>query len=218
MAGTQSCTLESSDGIGVLSHHLRCTAHHAPADPESGTEVALGNAAEGDAGMVSRARCQADQLHVVQDELVVDLIGHQQQIVALRDLDDGIERLGVGDRARGVVGIDDHQALGSRGDGPLDVADVRLPPVVLVERIRDTLGGELREEGGVQRVAWARHQELVAWVQQGGHGQLDGLTRAGREEDMVGIVDALRCRLPGDRIDRLHRSLGGSIAVVSSLH
>ena len=67
----------------------------------------------------------------VEDEFVVDLVGEDQQVVAARQFRYPLQRVARIDRARGVIGIDQQNCLGSRIDARGKVFHIRLPAVLL---------------------------------------------------------------------------------------
>ena len=74
-------------------------------------------------------------LGVVVEDLVVDLVGKQQQLVLARQVDHLGEDFAAVDRAGRVVRVDHDQRLGALGDLRLQVGDVWLPVLGLVAQV-----------------------------------------------------------------------------------
>ena len=85
-----------------------------PAGAVTGDAVGLGQAVERQAQQVGRHRRHRDVLGVVVEDLVVDLVGEQQQLVLARQFGDLLEDLAAVHRAGRVVRVDHDQRLGAR--------------------------------------------------------------------------------------------------------
>ena len=94
-------------------------------------------------------------LGVVEQDLLVDLVGDDHQVVAARDVDEALDDLLAVHRPGRVVGVDDHERVGVLGDLGLDVGEVGVPAVLLVAAVvhRDAAGE--RHRTGPQRVVGA---------------------------------------------------------------
>ena len=122
---------------------------------------------------------------VVVEDLVVDLVGHDDQLVLARDLRDGLEHLARVDGAGRVVGVDDDDGAGAVGDLAADVVEVGRPAGLLVaDVVHGGAAGEARGRGP-QRVVGRRDEHLVAVVEQALHRHDDELADAVAEVDVL---------------------------------
>jgi hypothetical protein len=109
--------------LGHLLHEVegRGEVAHAPA----GHGVGLGEAVQRDRPLLHpRQRGDGEVLVRGVEHLGVDLVGHDQDVVAQRDLGDLADHRGRRDRAGGVVGRDQHEGLRARRDPLLDLGRV----------------------------------------------------------------------------------------------
>src|SRR5699024_2941611 len=115
--------------------------------------VGLGQPGEGQAQDVVTGVGSGVVVHgLLEEDLLVDLIGEDHQIVAAGDVHQGFDHLFAVDGAGGVVRVDDHQGVGIGGDLGLDVLQVRHPRVGFVAQV---VHGSASGEGdgtGPQRV------------------------------------------------------------------
>ena len=115
---------------------------------------------------------------VVEDQLVVNLIRKDDQVITPRQLRDGFQHATGADRARGVIGIDEHNAPGARADLFMHIDQVGLPAVIFVQRVGIQLEAELGEHGRVQRIIRAGGQQVIAGVQERAQANVDGFAHA----------------------------------------
>ncbi len=131
--------------------------------------------------------------HPVIQDLVVDLVGVNDELMLAGDLDDLPQQIIRVQCPGRVVGVDDDDGPSRRGDLGPDVVQVRQPARSLVAQI--VAGGAAGQGhgGGPQGVIRGRHQYLVAVVQQGLHGHHDQLRDAIADVDVTHLdaVDAL---------------------------
>ena len=78
-----------------------------------------------------------DVLRVVVEDLVVDLVRHDDQLVLAGQLRDPRQHLGRVDRSGRVVGVDDDDGLGAVGDLAGEVVEVGCPAGLLVAEVVD---------------------------------------------------------------------------------
>ena len=107
-------------------------------------------------------------LRLVEYQLVVNLVGEDDQIVAPRQFGQLLQHAAGADRARGIIGIDQNDGAGARIDLVLDVDQVGLPAVVFVQVVGRDRNAELAQHRGVQRVIRAGSQNVFAGIDQGG--------------------------------------------------
>jgi hypothetical protein len=129
----------------------------------------------------------------VVEDLVVDLVGVDDQAVTPRDVREAAQHLLVVDRARGVVRVDDDERLGAVGDLALDVREVRHPVRLLVAAVVHGRAAGEGDRGRPQRVVRGGDEDFVAVVEQRLHRHLDQLGDAVAQVDVLdGELDALR--------------------------
>ena len=149
-------------------------------------------------------------LGVVVEDLVVDLVGEQQQLMLARQIDHLGEDFAAVDGAGRVVGVDHDQRLGALGDLRLQVGDVRLPVLRLVAQVMHGCAARQRGRGRPQRVVRRRDQHLIAVVEQGLQRHRDQLGHPVAQVDVVDVE-------PGEALDQLvagdHRAPGGQDAL-----
>ena len=95
-------------------------------------------------------------------------------------------RLGV-HRTRGVVGVDDHDALGARGDLRFHVLQVGLPAGFLVAEVVHGLAAGQGHRGCPQRVVGSGDEDLVAGIQQRHEGHRDEFADAVAQVDVIDV-------------------------------
>lgn len=117
-------------------------------------------------------------LGVVVEDLVVDLVGEQQQLVLAGECDQPGEDLRRVHRAGRVVRVDDEKRLGLLGDLGLDVVDVRVPVVRLVAQVVDGRTAGQGRHRRPQRVVGRGNEDFVAVVEQCLHRHGDELGHA----------------------------------------
>ena len=135
-------------------------------DAVSGHPVRLGQAVEGQGQHVGRHRRQRDVLGVVVEDLVVDLVGEQQQLVLARQIGHLLEDFAAVHRAGRVVRVDDDDRLGAVGDLGLQIGDVGRPALGLVAQVVHRGSAGQRRRRRPQRIVRRRDQHLVAVVEQ----------------------------------------------------
>ena len=186
----------------IIAERLRRAGGHRPADAPAGHQVGLRQPVERDDRKIGRKSCNGDVLAIfVDDQLVVDLVGEDEQVVAARQLNHPLQRLARVDRARGVVGIDQQNRLGARVDARRDVFDVGLPAVLLAEEIRIRLGAELAQHGPIERIVGAGRQHVVARIEQRGQTVVDDLAGAEADHDALDILKACGLGLGADGVE-----------------
>jgi len=153
---------------------------------------------------------------VIVEDLVVDLIGEDDEPVLAGDLNEIEQEIGAVDRAGRVIRVDDDDSLGPRGDLLLDVLEIRVPVGRLVAHVVDGPAACQVDGSGPERVVRSRDKDLVAVVEECLHGLGDKLRAAVADEDIVHVCRAqplllivLCYRLAGDE-----ESLGVAVACV----
>ena len=124
---------------------------------------------------------------VVVQDLVVDLVGEQQQLVLAREIDHLLEDFAGVHRAGGVVRVDHHDRLGAVGDLRLQIGDVGLPALGLVAQVVHRRAAGQRRRRRPQRIVRGGNEHLVAVVQQRLQRHRDELGDAVAEIDVVDV-------------------------------
>ena len=184
---------------------LQGAGDHHPAGAVAADAVGLGEPAEGQAQHVVTGVRRGVVVHrVVVQDLLVDLVGHHDQIVAAGDVDQAPDRLLAVDGAGGVVGVDDDDGVRVLGDLRLEVGQVGVPAVALVAPVVHRGAAGQRDRAGPQRVVGRRHQDLVAVVHERLEHHRDQLGDAVADEDVVdgdvaqaALLVVVRDRRPG---------------------
>ncbi len=183
--GAQLDVGEHVDALDVVAGHGLVARHHHPAGAVAARAVGLGERIEGEREHVGREARHRGMALAVVEHLVVHLVGQQHEAMIARDLHELAQQLVGIERARGIVRVDHHQALGTRRDPGADVLEVRHPAVRLIaEVVHRPAAGQARRRGP-ERIVGGGHQQLVAVVEQriGGHG--DQVARAIAQVDVV---------------------------------
>lgn len=121
-------------------------------------------AVEGQEEHVIAERAGAAVSGVIVEDLVVDLVGKDDESVLAGDFNQIKEKIGAVDRSRGVIGVDDHDSLGPRGNLLLDVLKIRVPVRRLIAHVVDSPAACKVYGCGPERIVRCGHQDLVAVV------------------------------------------------------
>ena len=185
--GAQTHVREDLEALDVAAGVLLRAGEGQPPGTEPGHAVRLGEAVEGEAEQVRGEGGDRRVLRVVVEDLVVDLVGHDDQLVPAGQLGDALEDVDRVDGARGVVRVDDDDRLGPVGDLARDVVEVGRPPRLLVaEVVHGGPAGQGRG-GRPQRVVRRRDEDLVAVVEQALHRHDDELADAVAQVDVLDV-------------------------------
>ncbi len=141
-----------------------------PARAEASHAVGLGQAIEGQAEYVRGDSGQRFVHGTVVQDLVVNLIGKQDQVVLTGDLGQLLQHRTRVDGAGGVVRVDDNHRPGVGGDLAADVFDIRVPVRLLVAQVVHGLAAREADRSSPQRVVGCRDQHFITVVEQALHG------------------------------------------------
>ena len=168
------------------------TGDRQPAGAEAAGAVGLRQAREGEAQDVVAGRARRVDVLAVVDDLLVDLVGEDDEPVLAGQLDDAPHRLPAVDGAGRIVRVDEHDRLRARSDPRGDVRRIRVPAVRLVRQVVHRPAPAQGHLGGPQRVVGGGDEHLVIDVQQGLQDDRDELAHAVAEHDLVDVdVEAL---------------------------
>jgi hypothetical protein len=134
--------------------------------------------------------------NVVHLRAPVDLVGQDPRSDALGDGDDLRHLLGGEDGAGRVVRIADRDQPGVRPHDPLELLEVRAPPVGLDEVEAVHLASRVGGHAGHLPVPRLQHDHVVARRGQGGDGEAVALRGADGDQDLRGVDPGIE---PGDR-------------------
>src|ERR1019366_3149052 len=196
-------------------------AGNTPSDAPSGSEVILGQPAEGDDRHVGRYRGHGNVRVVgfpIDGQFGVNLIGEDDQVVLAREFGYLLEHLAGAERAGGIVGVDQHNPARPGRDLSLDVVEIGLPAVFFVQVIRIQSDFELRENRGVERIVGAGSQQVVARIEK--RGQADILRRAVPRgyEDILNVGDAFARGLAADGVERFLDARRWRVSILTVAH
>ena len=155
---------------------------------------------------------------VVDNQLVVNFIGKDDQIVAAGEFGDLFQHFSRTDRAGRIVGIDQHNPARPRRDLFLDVVEIGLPAVFFVQVIGVQSDFELRQNRGKERIVGAGGQQVVAGIEQCGQANVDRLADARGDEDILNVSDPLAGRFAANRFERLRDSRRTRISILTVAH
>lgn len=188
---------------------LRVAGQQRPAHAPAAGAMHLGQAGEGDARHLAGQRRQRLEDGPVVEDLVVDLIDHQQQLMLGGDGDDALEQLARVGRAGGVVGVDQHDGAGAAGHQRLDLRRIGQEAVGRIALVVHRAAVVEDGRGRPQRIVGRGHQHFVARVEQRAQRQVDQLGHAVADEHpvrmRVGRVAA--CVVGGHRLARGRQAL-----------
>ena len=150
----------------------------------------------------------------VVEDLVVDLVGEDDQLVLPGDLDDALQHVIRIQRPGGVVGVDDDDGLRALGDLRAHVVQIGQPAGALVAHV--VHGRAPREAHGrrPQRIVGGGHQHLVAGIEQRVERQHDQLAHAVADVDVVDrhTANALELRIVHDGLAGREQAPGVGVA------
>ena len=117
-------------------------------------------------------------LDFIVNDLVINLIGKNDQFIFNRDLDNSLKDFARVNSSRWVVGVDDDNALSVGRNLFPDILEVRVPVGFLVTDIVNSLAPCQGSAGSPERVIRRRDQNFIAVVHQCLHTERDQLTGA----------------------------------------
>ena len=146
---------------------------------------------------------------LVVENPVVDLVGHQQQAVLLRDRHDPLQQRARIVGAGRVVGVDQHDRARARGHQRFDLVRIGEEPILRAAAVVHR--SAVVEDGGrrPQRIVGRGQQHLVARIEQRAQRDVDQLAHAIAHEHALGrgVGRAARLVERGDRFARLGQAL-----------
>src|SRR5690606_569065 len=161
-----------------------------PADLPAGEGEGLAGTGDGDRAVAHAGEGgQGDVFGVVEDEVFVDLVGHDEEVPFHGQLGDRRQLRAGEDRAGGVVRGVDQQHAGAVGDGVAQFVEVEPEAAVPgAQGDRDAAAARHGDAGRVGVVVRLQGDHLVAGFHQGEQGGGDGLGGAGGDQDLgVGV-------------------------------
>ena len=121
-------------------------------------------------------------------KLGIDLVGDDHDVVVLQHLGDGLQVPALHDAAGGVAGEGEHEGLGAWGDGRLQLLRGEAEAVLRRQlHIDGDAAGHLSERP-VAHEGGHGDDDLVPGIHQDPDRQVDGLTAAHSDQDLVGVV------------------------------
>ena len=156
---------------------------------------------------------------LVEGQVLVDLVGDHDEVVAAGDVRDGVE-LGLVEHAPGrVVRAVQQDHPGAVGDGGLELVGVEAV-VGCAQGHRASYAARELDHRAVAVVVGLADDDLVARVDQPEHGGGDRLGGAGRHHDLVGreLEPVVALLVPDDRLDELGGAVAGRVLVAAGPH
>src|SRR5579872_6656188 len=218
MIGTETGAKQFLDPLRIRLYGRGVAADNAPSNAPSGRKIIFRDPTEGDSGDVGSNGSEGDVLVVVEDQLVVNLVGEDHQVVAASDLGDVFEHSACADGAGGIVGIDEHDPASVRRDLLLDVVEFGLPAVRFVKIVRVQIDAELGKNGRVQRIVGAGREQVVSRVQKRGEASVDALADTVGDKYIANGRDSLAGCLTSDGFQRFFHARRRSVAVLVVAH
>ena len=172
--------------LDVVAGMLPLAREHEPAHPQAAGPVDLAQSRERQTERVAGERGEGRELGAVVEHLVVDLVGTEHEVPPLGDPRERLEHLPRVDGARGVIGVDDHDRPGLVGDETLDLLGIGHVAPLGAAGVVDGLRPVDHHARRPEREVGARHEHLVARIEQGPHRQHDQLGDAVADEHVVG--------------------------------
>ena len=144
-------------------------------------------------------------LQTIVQNFVVDLIGENHQAVVSGDFHNAIQNLIRVQSTRGIIGINDHNALGLWRDFGANVVQIGRPSFVFIAHIMHRRSARQTGRRCPQRIVGCWQQKFVSVVKQGVGGHHDQFACAIAQIDVIKrhALDALLLGL-------VHDSLAGT--------
>ncbi|MNS54578.1 hypothetical protein D3C72_873800 [compost metagenome] len=147
---------------------FRAVQNH-PALTETGNAVGFRQAVKGDGQQIRSQRSNRVVLRRIVQNLVVNLIGKDNQVVLTGDLNDLHQQLFGIDGTRWVVRVDNHNTARARGDFGADIVEIREPVGRFIAQIVHRFAAGKGNGRCPQRIVRRRHQHFIAAVKQSLH-------------------------------------------------
>ena len=155
---------------------------------------------------------------VVENQLVVDFVGEDDQVVAAREFGDLLQHLPRAERSCRIVGIDQHDAAGTRRDLAFDVGQFGLPAVVFIQVVSVEPDAQLAQHRRIQRIVRAGRQNVLAGIEQRRQAEIDRLAHPGGDENIPHGGDALARGLAANGFERLGDAGRRRVSVLAVAH
>ena len=166
-------------GVGFVA------GNHHPARAVAAGTVGLGKRIETQRQHVARETSDCRMFDAVVENLVVDLVGQDNEVVLAGDLNDFEKNVVRVHHACGVVGIDDDDALCARRHFGTDVFDARNPALRFVAEVVYGRSTRKARDRGPKGIVRHRDQEFVAFVKKGFGRHRNEVGRAVPKVDVV---------------------------------
>ncbi len=187
---------------------------------DSGEGEGLGGRGDRDRALAHAGQGAQREVLPVVGEVLVDLVGDDQEVAGDGELGDGGQLFAGEDHAGGVVGGVEQQQAGAGPDGVGEGVEVGAE-VGGAEGEGDPLGSGHGDAGGVGVVEGLEGDDLVARLQEGEHGRGDRLGGAGGDQDFAVGVEGQAVPAPlvlGDCLAQLGDALTGRVLVAAAVH
>ena len=170
--------------LDILQHAVRAVKHH-PAAAEAADNMRFGQAVKGDAGHIGRKRGQGIVRQIIHHQAVVNLIRQQHQMMLAGNIGDSQQCFTAVYRAGGVIGVDQHDSLGTARYLAGDIVGVRIPVIPGVAVIKHRHAAANISVVAPQGVAGRGHQDFVPRAHQRRHGHGGNLADAVADKNII---------------------------------
>src|ERR1700730_16279023 len=155
---------------------------------------------------------------LIQNQLVVNLIGKDDQVVASRQLRQLFQHSARADCAGRIIGIDQNDGASAPVDLMLNVDQIRLPAVVFVQVVRSDRNAKFAQHRRIQGIIRTGSQNVLAGIDQGSKRYVYGFAGARSHERILDRGNAFACRLAANRLQRFRNAGRRGIAILALPH
>ena len=219
LVGRQARSQKLVYSIDIGTDRRSVAADYSPTNAPTRRQVILRQPAKRHAGNIRRNAGKRDMLFaVIQNQLVVNLVGKHHQIVLARQFGNLLELPPGVKRPGRIVGIDEHDAARLRRNLPSDILNIRLPRIVFVQVVQIERDLQLGENRRVERIVWARREHVLARIEQRGQAQIHSLAHTLRHEHTLHVADLLTRSFVANRYHGLFNPQRRRVAILAVPH
>src|SRR5574343_259091 len=213
--GAQAHRSQHVEAFDIVLGMALVTGNHHPASAIATGTVVLRQPVEGDGQDVVGQRRHRGVLDAVVQDLVVHLVGVNDQVMLAGDVDEFAQQIVRIQGARRIVRVDQDNRPGMGVDFAANVVQIGQPTLAFVAQVMLRRAPRQTDRRRPQRIIGCRHQDFIAGIEQGVHRHddqlgdpvtnVDILQRHALDTFLLGIVhdrlargkDTLRIRITG---------------------